>query len=201
MSSIIELLMDQLGGETLGNISRQVGAREEDTAKAMPEMLGLLTEALARNSSRQEGAQALSNALAKDHDGSILDSLPDFIDNFQAGPGDGILRHVLGEKRSAVEERLSQNSPLDIGSITKLLTMTAPLVMGFLGRSQKKDGLDVGALAGLLGAEREQARRMAPQSTGLLSQLLDADGDGDISDDVAKIGGGLLSKLFGRKKR
>ena len=72
MSSIIELLMDQLGGETLGNISRQVGAREEDTAKAMPEMLGLLTEALARNSSRQEGAQALSNALAKDHDCRIL---------------------------------------------------------------------------------------------------------------------------------
>ena len=32
MSSIIELLMGQLGGENLGKISRQVGAREEDTA-------------------------------------------------------------------------------------------------------------------------------------------------------------------------
>jgi hypothetical protein len=201
MSSIIELLMGQLGGENLGKISRQVGAREEDAAKAMPEVLGLLTEALARNSSRQEGAQALSNALAKDHDGSVLDNLPDFIDNFQSGPGDGILRHVLGEKRGAVEERLSQKSSLDIGTITKLLTMAAPLVMGLLGRSQRKDGLDVGALAGLLGAEREQARRVAPQSTGLLGQLLDADGDGDITDDVAKIGGGLLSRLFGRKRR
>jgi hypothetical protein len=60
--------------------------------------------------------------------------------------------------------------------------MAAPLVMGFLGRSQKKESLDVGALASLLG------------------QLLDADGDGDIADDVAKIGGGLLSKLFGRKR-
>jgi hypothetical protein len=201
MSSIIELLMDQLGGENLGKISRQVGAREEDTAKAMPEVLGLLTEALARNSSRQEGAQALSNALAKDHDGSILDSLPDFIDNFQAGSGDGILRHVLGDKRESVEQKLSQKSSLDIGSITKLLTMAAPLVMGLLGRSQRKEGLDAGALTGLLGAERDQARRVAPQSTGILGQLLDADGDGDITDDVAKIGGGLLSKFFGRDKR
>ena len=200
MSSIIELLMNQLGGETLGKISRQVGAREEDTAKAMPEILGLLTEALARNSERQDGAQALSNALEKDHDGSILDNLPDFIDNFQSGPGDGILRHVLGAKRGAVEEKISQKSSLDLGSITKLLTMAAPLVMGYLGRSKKKEDLDIGALAGLLGAEREQARRVAPQSTGFLSQLLDADGDGDITDDVAKIGGGLLSKLFGRKK-
>lgn len=201
MSSIIELLMDQLGGSNLGRISSQVGVREEDTAKAMPEVLGLLTEALARNSTRQEGAQALSSALAKDHDGSILDNLPDFIENFQAGPGDGILRHVLGDKRGVVEQRLSQKSSLDIGSITKLLTMAAPLVMGFLGRSQRKEGLDVGGLAGLLGAEREQARRVAPQSTGLLGQLLDADGDGDITDDVARIGGGLLSKLFGRKRR
>ena len=83
MSSIIELLMGQLGGDNIGRISSQVGAKEEDTAKVMPEVLGLLTDALARNSSRQEGAQALSNALAKDHDGSILDNLPDFIDHFQ----------------------------------------------------------------------------------------------------------------------
>ncbi|MBN1272511.1 MAG: DUF937 domain-containing protein [Candidatus Aminicenantes bacterium] len=200
MASIIEVLMDQLSGEPLGKISNQLGARKRDTAKAMPEVLGLLTEALARNSSRKEGAQALSTALAKDHDGSILDNLPDFIDHFQDGPGDGILRHVLGDKRSTVEERLSKKSSLDIGSVTNLLTMLAPLVMGFLGRSQKQEGLDANSLAGLLGAEREQARRVAPKSTGLLGQLLDADGDGDITDDVVKIGGGLLGRLF-RKKR
>lgn len=200
MSSIIELLMNQIGSENIGKISRQVGAREEDTAKALPEMLGLLTDALARNSSREGGAQALSDALAKDHDGGILDNLPDFIDHFQDGPGDGILRHVLGEKRDPVEQRLSQKSTIDKGSITKLLTMLAPLVMGFLGRSQRKGGLDAGALIGLLGSEREQARRLAPQSTGVLSLLLDADRDGDITDDVVKMGGGLLSKLF-RKQR
>lgn len=200
MSSIIEQLMNQLGGDNLGKISRQLGAREEDTAKEMPEVLGMLTEALARNSTRQDGAQALSQALAKDHDGSILDNLPDFIDRFQEGPGDGILRHVLGAKRNAVEENLSEKSSLDLGSISKLLTMLAPMVMGYIGRSQKKEGLDVGALVGMLGSEREQARRMAPKSTGLLGQLLDSDGDGDVMDDVAKIGGGLLGKLFGRKR-
>lgn len=200
MSSIIDVLMDQLKGDTLGKISHQVGAREKETAKAMPEILGLLTEALARNSSRQEGAQALSNALAKDHDGSILDNLSDFIEHFQEGPGDGILRHVLGEKRNAIEERLSQKSSLDLGSVANLLTMLAPLVMGFLGRSQREKNLDSDALASLLGLEREQARQVAPKSTGLLGQLLDADGDGSVTDDVVKMGGGLLSRLFSRRK-
>lgn len=200
MSSIIEVLMDQLKGENLGKISNQVGAREKETAKALPEILGLLTEALARNSSREEGAQALSKALEKDHDGSILDNLPEFISNYQNGPGDGILRHVLGDNRRVVEERLSQKSSLDLGSITNLLTMLAPLVMGFLGRSKRQENMDTGALASLLGAEREQARRVAPKSTGLLNQLLDADGDGSATDDVIRMGGGLLSKLFRRRK-
>jgi hypothetical protein len=200
MDSIINVLMDQLRGENLGKISNQIGAREKDTAKAMPEVLGLLTEALARNSSRGEGAQALSNALDKDHDGSVLDNLQDFINNYQNGPGDGILRHVLGDKRSAVEEKLSQKSSLDIGSITNLLTMLAPLVMGFLGKSKRQNNLDAGALANLLGMEREQARQVAPKSTGLLGQLLDADGDGSATDDVIRMGGSLLSRLFRRRK-
>jgi hypothetical protein len=200
MSSIIEVLMDQLGGDNLKNISHQLGSRQRATRKAMPEVLGMLTEALARNSSREEGAQALSRALSKDHDGSILDNIPDFINRYQEGPGDGILRHVFGDRRQAIEQNFSKKSKLDFGSITKLLTMLAPLVMGYLGRNQRKQGLDVGGLASLLGAERQQARRMAPKSTGMLGQLLDTDGDGEFIDDVAKIGGGLISKLFGRKK-
>ncbi len=200
MASILEILMGQLGGDNLGQISRQVGLGEKDTAKAMPEVLGLLTEALARNSAKPEGAEALSNALARDHDGSVLDNLPDFINRFQDGCGDGILKHVLGSQRTAVEEKLSRGSSLDAGSVSKLLTMAAPLVMGMLGRTQKNEGLDVNRLVGLLGRERQQAQRLAPQSAGLLGQLLDADGDGQIVDDVAKIGSGLLSRLFGRRK-
>jgi hypothetical protein len=33
-----------------------------------------------------------------------------------------------------------------------------------------------------------------------LERLLDADGDGDVMDDVAKIGGGLLGRLFGGRR-
>ncbi len=200
MPSVFELLMDQLGGDTVRRISRQVGVREDDAKKALPDMLGVLTGALARNSSRADGAQALAAALDKDHDGSVLDNLAGYIDNFQQGPGDGILRHVLGARRPDVERNLSRNSGLDISSIGKLLTLLAPLVMGALGRSKRQGGMDVEALSGLLGAERRQAERAAPASADLLTQLLDADGDGQITDDVGKIGMGLLSKLFRRRR-
>jgi hypothetical protein len=194
------MLIDQLGGDSAAQISRRVGVREDEAKQALPDVLGVLTGALARNSSRSDGAQALAAALDKDHDGSILDNLTDFIDNYQQGPGEGILRHVLGSRRPEVEQKLSRNSGMDVAAIGKLLTLIAPLVMGALGRSKRQEGLNVDALSGLLGTERRQAERAAPTSANLLNQLLDADGDGQITDDVGKIGMGLLNKLFRRRR-
>jgi hypothetical protein len=200
MASMIENLLEQLGGDTMSQVSRQVGMTEEDTSKAMPEVLAVLTGALARNSNQADGANALSAALDKDHDGSILDNLPDFINNFQSGAGDGILRHVLGERRGEVEKRVSEHGSFDMGTISKLFTMLAPIIMGMLGRTKKQSGLDLGGLTGLLGMERQEAERRVPQTSDIFTQLLDADGDGQITDDIGKIGTGLLGKLFGGKK-
>ena len=47
---------------------------------------------------------------------------------------------------------------------------------------------------------REAVDKAAPGSMGLISNLLDSDGDGQIMDDVMKLGGGLLGNLFGRKR-
>lgn len=201
MSSILEMLTSQLGGVMTTQIGQQLGMNEEATKSAMPEALGLLLGALAGNTRRSEGAEALSNALAKDHDGSILDDVGGFLANFQQGSGEGILRHVLGTKRSAVEERMSKSTNLDAATIGKLLTMLAPIVLGALGKTQRSEGLNAQGLAGLLQTERKQAASASPQAASIVSMLLDADGDGDVTDDVAKMGMGLLGKLLGRGKK
>lgn len=200
MSSLFDTLTQQLGGDAVQQISRQVGADPATTQKALPAALGSLMGALAGNSARGEGAQALTNALARDHDGSILDNLSGYLSNPQAGPGEGILRHALGRKQAAVEVGLSQNTGLDAGSARQLLTVLAPIVMGALGRTQRQKGLDAGAVASLLQGERQEIARKAPEGLGLVGQLLDRDGDGQIMDDVAKIGGGLLKDFLGRRR-
>jgi hypothetical protein len=63
----------------------------------------------------------LHRAPAQDHDGSILDNLTGFLGDAQAGPGKGILRHVLGDRRRQVETGLSKTTGLDAGSVGKLL--------------------------------------------------------------------------------
>jgi hypothetical protein len=189
----------QLGGETLGKISRQLGTNEGTTGSAISAALPLLVNALARNASSDEGAHALSRALSRDHDGSILDGLGDFLNNPDGGPGEGILRHVLGGRRPTVEAGLSKSSGLDTASIGKLMGMLAPILMGALGKAQRQENMDSRSLSGFLNRERQEMESAEPQSMGLLEKLLDADKDGDVDmGDLARHGFGLLGKFFRR---
>jgi len=115
------------------------------------------------------------------------------------GPGEGILRHVLGGRRASVEAGLGRATGLDAGSVGQLLAMLAPIVMGALGRERRRRGFDAGALAAMLGGERKTVERRAPVDLGAIRGLLDQDGDGQIADDVAKLGGGLLESFLGRR--
>ncbi len=196
MSTIFEALTSQLGGNTARQIGGQLGADPQATEKAVPLALGTLMGALAGNSSRSGGAEALMGALARDHDGSILENLGGYLQNPSAGPGEGILKHVLGNKRAAVEAGLSQQTGLDAGSAGQLLSMLAPVVMGALGRARQQGGLDTGTLTSMLQGEKSAVARQTPNGLGVLSSFLDSDGDGQIADDVAKIGGSLLKKFL-----
>lgn len=195
MSTLLESVLSQLGGGRAQAIGEQLGTDPARTQTALAAAVPMLLGALSRNASTPDGAAALSGALARDHDGSVLDNLGGFLQTFQGGSGDGILGHVLGAKRPAVESSLSKASGLDASSVSKLLALVAPVVMGALGRAQRNQGLNADSLAALLSHEKQAATAAAPGLQGFM-KLLDTDGDGDVMDDVAK-GIGALGKFFG----
>ncbi len=80
-----------------------------------------------------------------------------------------------------------------------VLGCLGPISMGALGKKQRQGGLNPSDLGGLLQQEQRSAARQAPD-LGMLGSLLDADGDGDIKDDVAKIGGSLLKSFFNKRR-
>jgi len=196
--SILDMLSGQLGGPALEMITSQLGADKSKVERAVPAALGSLMTGLARNTQSSNGAGALAAALSKDHDGSIFDNLSGALSAPEQGAGAGILGHVFGGKQGAVQSALGQSTGLDAGSMGKLLTMLAPLVMGALGKKQRQGGLNPSDLGGLLRQEQSTAVKQAPD-LGMLGSLLDRDGDGDIKDDVAKIGGSLLKSFLKRR--
>lgn len=203
MPSPLEELTRVLGGDTVSQLSNAIGADREATGRAVGAAMPLLFSALARNAQRPGGAAALGQALDRDHDGSVLDDLAGFLGGGSpaagATEGDGILRHALGGRRTAAEAMVGRASGLDAQSVSRLLAMLAPLVMGALGRTRQRQELDDAGLAGMLGRERQRAEAAAPGGLGSLAGLLDSDGDGEVLDDALRIGGDLLSGFL--KKR
>jgi hypothetical protein len=191
------MLTQQLtNDQRVGKVSNQLQADPAATRNALGAALPILMGALARNSADRNGAAALDHALTK-HDGGILDNLDGFLDAPDTDDGDGILRHVLGDKRSTVESGVSKASGLDTSLVAKLLPMLAPVVLGALGRQKRQDNLNADELASVLGSEKQRMEQASP-AAGLLVGLLDQDGDGDITDDIlGKVGKGLLGGLFG----
>jgi hypothetical protein len=192
MATLVESLTPLLDAEVVGRMSQKLGVDEQTARRGVEVALPLLVSALARNSASPEGAQALSNALARDHDGSVLQRVPNAVDNYQAGPGDGILRHVLGEQRANVETTLTQTTGVNASA---LLQMLAPVVLGAVGNMAQKQQLDAGGLATTLQSEQQQMSHSRPDMMGMLSTVLDTNKDGSPLDDVI----GLAGKLFSRR--
>lgn len=200
MPNMYETLTQQLGGPALGQLARQLGASEKSTGAAVSVAVPVLLSALARNAASSQGAQSLASALERDHDGNVLNDLAGFLGRSPGGSASGILGHLFGARTNEVSAQLGHATGLDAATAGRLLQMLAPIALGALGKAKKEGGLDASGLAALLGGEQEGLRRSAPGALGLVGRLLDANADGSIVDDVARIGGGLLGSLLGGKK-
>lgn len=207
MAGIADLLNSDLGRQIIGGVSNEAGTSEQDTTNVLGMALPILTGAMQKNASSPEGAAGLLGALSgSKHSGGILDNLGGFfgggVNQEDETDGAGILGHVLGGKQSTVENAISQKSGIDAGTVSKIIKIAAPILMGFLGKQARQqnvnsaDGVS-GLLSGLMGSQ-------AGKNQSLVTSLLDSDGDGSVLDDIAGMalgnnkGGGLLGGLFGK---
>ena len=204
--NLMDLMQGQLSDGLLDQLSNQIGgADKQQTATAASGIMTTLMGALAKNASTPNGANALSNALDRDHDGSVLDDLMGIMSGQKqtANPktlnGTGILNHLLGNKQNNATQMISQMSGLDSGKTNNLMTMLAPIVMASLGKAKKSNGLDAAGIANLLSGNVSNQKSSNP-TMSLVTKFLDSDGDGSIADDVANMGMKFLGGLFKKRK-
>jgi hypothetical protein len=211
MAGILDLLGSDLGKTIISGVSGQTGQSESKTGSVLTMALPVLMQAMKRNSTSPQGAEGLMKALKGKHDGSILDNLGGLfsggVDSSVIDDGSKILGKVLGNKEQNVTNALSQKSGVDSGTVSQMLKVAAPILMGILGKQSRQQNVsNASGVEGLLGSFLGGNSKQSEQS--FLESMLDADGDGSIIDDVAgmvlggkkKKGGlgGLLGGLFGK---
>jgi len=193
---ILDTVGQQLGGDTLKQISQQLGTDEGTAAKAVSVALPLLIAGLTRNASTADGGAALDEALTRDHDSSPLLGAPQqAVANPSAFNAGGILGHIFGQRQAPIQQGVAKASGIDLQSASKVLMILAPLVMASLARARSAQGANASA-GQVLQNEQQHIERQVPGIGGLAS-ILDRNHDGNIADDIANMAGGQLGGLGG----
>ena len=194
----LEALLGLLQGQDLGQLAEQVGGNEGQVKSGVMAALPAMLTALSKNTGTEKGAQELSNALETKHDGSILNNLSGYLSNPDLKDGAGILNHLFGSQTSNVANAVSQSSGLDSNGSMKILQMLAPVLMGMLGQQKKQNNLDaegIGNLTSML-ASNFGSEAGASGIMDVVTNLLDANKDGNVMDDIM----GMVGKIFGGNK-
>ncbi|MCF6221278.1 MAG: DUF937 domain-containing protein [Robiginitomaculum sp.] len=207
--NLLDMIMAAQGGKVAQSAGSQLGLNGKQSQQAIAALLPAISSALKMNTKDPQGLQSLLGALQGGRHEQFLDNAdvygqPDIRDQ-----GNAILGKLFGSKEvsRAVAGRAAEQTGIGADILKKMLPMVATMAMGSLskqtrqpsmaqqlaglalgggGGRQQQSGLG-GLLGGLLGGGRRQVRQQQQaqsQGMGILGNLLDADGDGNMMDDI-----------------
>jgi hypothetical protein len=212
--NLLEMIMSAQGGASAQQAGAQLGLSQEQSQGAIAALLPAISSALKQNTANPEGLAGLLGALQKGQHDQYLDN-PQAVAQPQAvSEGNAILGHLFGSKdvSRAVAGHAAQQTGMDASILKKMLPMVAAMAMGSLSKQTRQPsmaqglaglalnqvmggGQKGGLLGGILGSvlgggqkrQMQQQRQQHQQGLGMLGNLLDADGNGSVMDDVLKM--------------
>lgn len=191
---ILSILNSLQDNQAVNQLTKSVGADSNQVKKAVELGLPMLMQAMGNNAKTPQGAASLAKALDQ-HKDDPLDDVMGFLKGVDINDGKKILGHVFNQKTQTVQKNLAMQTGMSSNQAENLLAQLAPIVLGALGKEKSQKGVDANGLTsmipmltGLLGSGSKN------DILGMASKLLDADGDGDIMDDVSNLIGGFFKK-------
>ncbi|MBB6372595.1 DUF937 domain-containing protein [Chryseobacterium shigense] len=190
--SLIDLLTGNTSNQVAEQAENKFGISRNQIIALLAVAAPLVISYLRNKSQDANEAEALNNALDKDHDGSILDDASQA--EARQAEGGSILDHVFGSQKSTVENQLSQNTGISIDKIGPVLAMLAPVIMGYIGKEKQQNNVGAGGLGDLLGGILGNASNQAQaQQSNPLNDILGS----VLGGGQAQSGGNPLNDILG----
>lgn len=169
--NLIDLLTGNTSNQVASEAENKFGISKNQVIALLAVAAPLVISYLRKKSQKSSNeAEALNNALDKDHDGSILNDPSQAM--LRQQEGNSILDHIFGGQKTTIENQLSQNTGISMDKIGPVLSMLAPLIMGYIGKEKQSNGVNsAGGLGDLLGGILGNAQNHA-QSSNPLNDIL-----------------------------
>lgn len=169
--SLIDLLTGNSSNQVAEQAENKFGISKNQIIALLAVAAPLIISYLRNKSQDTNEAEALNNALDRDHDGSILDNPSQAIE--RESEGKSILDHIFGGNKANVESQLSQNTGISMDKIGPALAMLAPIIMGYIGKEKQQNNVNSGGLGDLLGGILGGASQQAQtQQSSPLNDIL-----------------------------
>lgn len=192
---LIDLLTGNTGNQVAEQAENKFGISKTQVIALLAMAAPLIISYLKKKSQDTSEAEALNNALDKDHDGSILNDVSQA--DARQSEGGSILNHIFGEEKPNVENRLSQNTGISIDKIGPILSMLAPIIMGYIGKEKQQNNVGAGGLSDLLGgilgnASNESQQQQSSPLNDILGSVLGSGNSSSSGNPLNDILGSVL---------
>ena len=175
MSSILDLARQAMTPEIMRSVGSVVGESPAATGKGFASAMPSVLAGVMDMASTPSGAERVHSMISDGGYGaSTLGSLGSLLGggNATAGmlrSGGHLLSSLFGSKEGDVTDAVARSADMPSSSASKLLALSAPIIMSVLGREITTRGLNTSGLINLLAGERSSVAALLP--TGLASIL------------------------------
>jgi len=166
--NILDLFKNQIEGQLVSTASGFLGESSESTRKALDYIAPTLLGGIAQKASTDLGASGILSMLNQDNYESILGNFTGLSDN-EGGKlnqlmnlGLPVVKNILGDRASSIIDWISDKAGAKTSSVSSLLSLAAPFIMGLIGRQVKSDNLSVSGLSSLLSSQVPFLKSLIP---------------------------------------
>jgi len=180
---ILDTLLSGQNAQLITQLARNSGIDETDVQNVLGQLLPAVSQGIKSNASTSTGLGELVTALGKGDYQRYLDNPEELTTSSATDEGNAILGHVLGGRDASrsLAEQAAELTGIDSGIVKQLLPLVATAVMGALSKETTDSPIGGSGksldMSSILGAD-------ASPVVGMITSFLDADNDGDITDDL-----------------
>lgn len=185
--NLLDTFLGEQNAGMIAKLAQSVGIDQNDARNVVGQLLPAVSKGIKSNATSDEGRQGLLNTLRTGDYQRYLDH-PEALQEGEAQrEGNAILSHIFGGKDVSrnVAAHAAQETGTDAGIVKKLLPLVATAVMAALSKQSSDD-----TASGI--SARKSGPTGASSTDHWITSFLDADKDGDITDDLLN----LAKKFF-----
>ena len=170
--NLMETVKNYFTSEFTSQASSSLGESTSGISQAMSAIIPTgLAGILGKATSGTEGANDILS-MAKNAIGSVSGGAANLMGNTNQEQGSNILSSLFGGNQSGVVNAISKFAGLKNSSVSSLMSMGIPVIMGILGKHAEQNNLSASGLSGFLTSQKDNIMQAMPAGLSSIAGML-----------------------------